>query len=65
MNTKFEKLKMNEHEAYWLFQNGIWVGRTSVDGVYRVSPKHLYFISQLRKWWNDKEEERERKRNRR
>ena len=65
MNTKFEKLKMNEHEAYWLFQNGIWVGRTSTENQYKIASSQIQYVGQIRKWWNDKEEERERKRNRR
>jgi hypothetical protein len=63
--NKFEKLKLNENEAYWLFLNGVYVGTTLTDGVYRISPNQIQFVGQLRKWWKDKEDERERKRNRR
>lgn len=63
--NKFEKIKLNETEAYWLFLNGVYVGTTLNEGVYRIPPNQLQFVGQLRKWWSDKEEARERKRNRR
>jgi hypothetical protein len=65
MITKFEKIKMSIHEAYWLVDNGVWVGTTGIENIYRISQRQLPYVGQLRKWWSDKEEARERKRNRR
>lgn len=63
--NKFEKLKLKENEAYWLFLNGVYVGNSITEDVYYISSTQLPFVGQLRKWWSDKEEERQRKRNRR
>jgi hypothetical protein len=61
---KLETIKINEPEAHWLVDNGIWVGRTPIENQYKIAASQIEYVGQIRKWWRDKEDEKERKRNR-